>query len=145
MMINVTDLQFILYIIITMAGIITIKKLLEHLNQTTAMDKYEIDINQNYSVEDIVTELSNFVNFVFLDYTVMNIEVLQVDYVDENLENKIYRDVTDICSKRMSPIFINKLCLVYDISEINDILAEKVFLFTTQYVIDKNRMLKSKK
>lgn len=110
------------------------KKELEHIK------KYEINVNAAIDAK-IPEILETFVKSVFDDYLVMHADILSKDYITQEEETAMIRELGNICSDRISPAMIDKLSLFWSNKSIASVIADKVYLMTVAYVASKNAVI----
>lgn len=102
------------------------------------LDQYNIEINAPMDTS-IINMLDEFIKKEFDDYTILNIECKQdLIYINNDLEQKINKDVAYNVLKRVSPIMLLKLSMYYNKNSLNDIIINKIYMMTLTYVIGKN-------
>lgn len=89
-------------------------------------------------IEDIQKMLEMLINESFEDYLANNPEFISSNYITEESEIKIIKDIADRVVVRMSKAMYEKITLYYNESIITDLIAEKVYLKVTNYIISVN-------
>ena len=147
MNLNEGVLSFLPTLVILLISLITIFIFVEIINVMTKiklnrteqeLEKYNIDINNQVGAS-ILTDLDTFIANVFQDYIVLNIAYKDIQYIKSDLEEKINRDVSVKIVETISPIMILKLSTYYNKDKIGDIITEKVYMRTLNYVISNNQ------
>lgn len=99
----------------------------------------EYEINMNCSVSmDIVEQLDQMIMNCFNEYMILNIEFRELDYINKEIEDIIVREVAHMVIDRMSPMYLNKISLIYNKASLSDMISKKVYLYTMNYVLNKN-------
>jgi hypothetical protein len=72
------------------------------------------------------------------DYMATHPEIAQQHYITEEEETQIRKDLSSLLINRMSVPFLNKLSLYYNSMTISSIIAEKIYIKVTGYVVENN-------
>ena len=59
-------------------------------------------------------------------------------YITEQREEEIRSDLVAKVSERISPIAMDKLSLRYNISNIDRVIGDKIYIVVTNYVVEHN-------
>jgi len=102
------------------------------------LEKYNIELNTSIE-ESIIVMLDNLINTIFEDYIILNIACQNILYITPELEQKISKEISYKISERISPIMIIRLSTYYNKDSIGDIIAEKVYMKTLNYVVNQNK------
>lgn len=107
------------------------------LQMEKAIKEYEINVNA--AIDQKIPEILDiFVKNVFDDYLVMHMDVVNKDYINQEEETNIIRELGSICSDRISPAMVDKLSLFWSTDSIGSVIAEKVYLQVVAYVASHN-------
>lgn len=87
--------------------------------------------------EDVIKLMDDLISTCFADYLYMN-GFVGVDYITENDEKEICRNVATLLHERLSPSTVDKISLIYAREQIYDILAEKIYIAVSSFVIEIN-------
>lgn len=101
------------------------------------LDEYEININTNIS-EDKFRLLDLIITECFSEYTVLNINYKNIEYINSDLEHEIVREVSAKIIERLSPVMLTQLGLVYNTESMAKIISERVYLHTIGFVMEHN-------
>lgn len=106
------------------------------------LKEYEINLKAN-----ITFEISNLLEEIIQDclneYIILNIAYRQdLTYINADLENEICREVSYMVLDRLSLPIKNKISLLYKSENLGDIIGQKVYLATMNYVINNNKAKK---
>ena len=108
-----------------------------HLKRKDAINKYEIDLA--YDASNIEETLDAIIMQSITDYVTKQLAFREdISYINDDLQTDIRNNVVIEVSKRMSPAFMSKLALVFDEAYISDIIADKIYMAVTAYVISNN-------
>lgn len=103
------------------------------------LERYKVNMEINVD-ENIIKFLDELIENTFNEYLVLNIECNEnIKYIKTELETQISKDVSYQVLKKLSPVFMDKLSLIYNRDEIPNIVSTKVYIYTLNYVIEKNR------
>lgn len=135
----INSISIILILVIVYLILINLIKLqnLKYRKKEYNLSKYAININT--SCDNASTILDNLIEDIFNEYLILNIEYKEYPYINEELENQINKEVSEIVVNRLSQSIIDKLCLTYNKNSIGDIIAKKVYLRTITYTMKKNK------
>lgn len=94
-------------------------------------------INKNTfdSTMDLVDEI---ITDVFTRYTIMNTELKDDLYMNEEMINEMMFNVLKEAYTSISPQLLNKLNSIYNREYVDDVIAKKVQMLTMSYVIQTN-------
>lgn len=104
--------------------------------QITMLREYEINMNCNVDI-DIMERLDQMIMNCFNEYMILNIEFRELDYINKEMEDIIVREVSHMVIDRISPVFLNKISLMYNKDTLSDIISKKVYLHTMNYVLNR--------
>ena len=96
----------------------------------------EFSTTSNLTIDSsIAKKLDEFIQENLTDYLVINIHLTEnTSYITEELENQIREGFATYISDRLSPIFMQQLSLYYNIDNIDQVLANKIYIIVTAYV-----------
>lgn len=101
----------------------------------------EFSSNINSKIDEKTFELlDKIIEESFSEYIVLNVEYKDIEYVDNKLEKEITTNVSHLVAERLSKTLINKISLVYNVDNLPKLIAEKVYLHTLNYTINKNSL-----
>ena len=101
----------------------------------------EYRINMNLNIEDnVINQFNNLIINTFNEYIALNIEFKELEVITPDIENTISREVAKNVVEKMSPVFYDKLSLIYNKKEIPKIISNTVYMQTLAYTIEKNRL-----
>lgn len=87
------------------------------------------------STMDLVDEI---ITDVFTRYTIMNTELKDNLYMNEEMINEMMFNVLKEAYTSISPQLLNKLNSIYNREYVDDVIAKKVQMLTMSYVIQTN-------
>lgn len=85
--------------------------------------------------------LSIVINESFDDYKIKELLPLNEDYINSEREAEIRRGLTSLVTSRISEAILDKLSLFYNIENIAEILADKIYITVMNYVLEHNTNL----
>ncbi len=101
----------------------------------------EFSSNINSKIDEKTFELlDKIIEESFSEYIILNVEYKDIEYVDNKLEKEITTNVSHLVAERLSKTLINKISLVYNVDNLPKLIAEKVYLHTLNYTINKNSL-----
>jgi len=106
---------------------------------------HEYSINVNALIDESIPNLLNaIIKECFDDYKVMVLIPLNEGYITDQREVEIRTDLVNKVTERISPMAMDKLSLYYNMQKLGDILADKIFITVTNYVVDHNDEIRLK-
>lgn len=97
-------------------------------------------INVTSTIDNSIPEiLSMVIRECFEDYQVKTLLPLEEGYINSDREAEIRRGLVEIVTSRLSSATIDKLSLYYNIKNIADIIADKVYITVLHYVVEHNK------
>ena len=88
-------------------------------------------------INDIPTILNMVIDECFTDYKIKFLS-LNDKPINDAEEKLIRSNLTDMVVNRMSPAILDKLSTYYNLKNIGDIIADKIYITVLQYVSDHN-------
>ena len=95
--------------------------------------------------EDITNRLDNIIQESVAKYRITYLELRTDLYINEKIQNDMIRWVIKDTLNRISPVYYEKLCYVYNKDVIQDIIYEKASLAVLNYTISVNGTYDDKK
>lgn len=95
--------------------------------------------------EDITNLLDNIIQESVAKYRITYLELRTDLYINEKIQNDMIRWVIKDTLNRISPVYYEKLCYVYNEDVIQDIIYEKASLAVLNYTISVNGTYDDKK
>lgn len=96
-------------------------------------------VNTQAIIDDSIPLLLNSViDECFTDYKVLVLEPRQEGYISNEREDEIRKDLISKIVERLSPMSLDKLSLRYNVNNIDRIIADKVYIVVTNYVVEHN-------
>ena len=134
------------FVIITVAVflsvVITLSIIVIVLNNKYRKEMKEMamyQINTAAKIDSSIPEILDLIiNESFNDYKVRMLLPLEEGYINSTREDEIRKGLVAIVTNRISSAALDKLSLFYNIKNIADILADKIYIIVMGYVIDHN-------
>ena len=103
------------------------------------LTSYQINSNSNIN-KGISDLLQDFINDCFTDVQVLYFppSSRSNEYINDDKEAQIRKALSDKVASRMSDALIDKLSLLYNRNKLNEVIADKIFITVTAYVVDHN-------
>ena len=99
----------------------------------------EYSINSQAVIDDNIPRLLNdIIDECFQDYQLMVLIPNPETHISEQREAQIRADLIAKVVERLSPMSLDKLSLRYNVSNIDRIIADKVYITVTNYVVQHN-------
>lgn len=140
---NFADSRVITYMIdiIIICGMYGIMLLL--INSTRLIEKYikvkEYDINTNIKIlENDFLLLDTLIEGCLKEYILVS-GLHSVDFIKESDEIKMNTGVSELLKNRLSNLVLTKLHMIYKADKLSDVIASKIYLHITAYVIEHNK------
>lgn len=117
--------------------------ILHHSIQKKILELNEFKVNADVIItEEFPKILDIMIMECFNDYNMMILVPKGEEFITDEREAEIRLDLAHKVSDRLSPRLISKLSAYYNIQSIGDIVAEKVYITVTNYVVRHNAELK---
>ena len=102
----------------------------------------EITLYQIHTAATIDSSIPEILDLVihesFTDYQVKFLAPLDEGYIKEEREAQIRKDLVQLVTVRISSAALDKISLFYNIANIADILADKIYIVVMNYVTEHN-------
>lgn len=96
------------------------------------LDKYDLNINTDIKMG----QLDEFLESIMNEYIATHIS--PNEYIDNPSMKLIMRECVSIIEKRMTQALKDQMSVFYNESELNDIIVNKVFIYISSFVREKN-------
>lgn len=138
MLYNLTLIIIIIAIGIFVAlGIIMVRSNIKYKEAVLNLSKYQI--NTSTQIDDAIPGfLALIIDECFNDYKIKELIGSEDEYINSERESEIRKGLTSLVTQRISNAALDKLSLFYNISEIAEILADKIYITVMNYVIEHN-------
>lgn len=131
--------QMIVFVLISLSVLTLIHNIIILIK--TMNNKISNDINicnskmNATSLEECNQMIDGFISREFDNYCAKNLNFRSLDVISDKQQDMIRRDLLKLVQERMSTNILYKMSLFYEVDKIPDIIAEKVYLLVTAYVI----------
>lgn len=96
-------------------------------------------INTQAPIDKSIPEILDLIiEESFTDYQVKFLAPLEEGYINSDREAEIRKDLVNLVTGRLSSAALDKLSLFYNIQNIANILADKIYITVMKYVSDHN-------
>lgn len=115
----------------------------QQIKKDIELKKYQIHVaNINTeSSKDIQAILDNFIQECIDDYLATHPEMAKKHYITDDEETKLRSDIGQLISLRLSDAMYNKLSIYYNPYTMSSIIAEKIYIKITTFVVRNNTSL----
>lgn len=113
----------------------------KHKKRMESITRYQINSSAMIDAS-IPGTLDLIINESFLDYQVKFLLAEEL-YITEERESEIRKDIVLLVTKRISNNALDKLSMFYNISNIADIMADKIYISVMNYVVEHNTNFKN--
>jgi hypothetical protein len=137
MLISVSDIILSVFVVgVLILAWYFIHGFLKYQNRKIDLTEYEININ--YDASNVSDELDAIIQGCIEEYSIINIHINDVQYINTELESKMREEISEEVSKKLSLAYIQKLSTFYSSSSIYDIIGKKIYLAVTAYTVEFN-------
>ena len=108
-----------------------------HRKSIERMTMYQINVTS--TIDSSIPEiLSMVIRECFEDYQIKTLLPLEEGYINSEREAEIRKGLVEVVTSRLSSATLDKLSLYYNIKNIADIIADKVYITVLNYVVNHN-------
>lgn len=135
------DINFILSLFLIAAvalSIIAVVLSNIHKNKLEELSLYQIHVQATID-ESIPEVLDLVIRESFSDYQLKSLYPLNEGYINSDREAEIRSELIALVSSRISNAALDKISLFYNITNIADVIADKIYIAVMNYVIEHNR------
>lgn len=108
-----------------------------HKNKIEEITLYQIHV-QSQIDETVPEVLDLIIRESFDDYKLKSLYPLNEGYINSDREAEIRGELIALVSSRISNAALDKVSLFYNVTNIADVLADKIYIAVMNYVIDHN-------
>ena len=128
----------ILALLILYTVYVSVNKIVKVVNSKNLLMRDIEMFKMKFSEEEILNHL-DFIITECLDYYVaMTLTPKGLYYINTQLETEITNNLGEIVSARISPTLYSQLTLIYDPSQISNVIGEKIYTKVLEYVVQFN-------
>lgn len=108
-------------------------------NNRKSLEKLSLyQINTSSVIDSSIPEILNLIiQESFIDYQVKNV-VANEGFINSERETEIRNDLVSLVTSRISNAVLDKLSLFYNIENIADIIADKIYITVMNFVANHN-------
>ena len=117
--------------------ICVIHNMRKSVNDNVKTEYYKCNVNATID-ETIPKILDLYVQNIFNDYQAKYLAAEIKQYITPEQEQKILKEMGNLCAERFSPSMADKLSLFWNYNEIGAVIADKVYLTVAAYVAQNN-------
>lgn len=109
----------------------------KHRKKIEELTLYQIHTSSN--IDSSIPEILDLIiQESFTDYQVKYLAPLDEGFINEEREIEIRKDIVEMVTSRISNAALSKISLFYNINNIADILADKIYIMVMNYVTEHN-------
>lgn len=135
-----TILYMIFAVVVMIFGVCVLAVILnhKHFKSSESLTRYQINVSSQID-GSIPQVLDLIINDCFDDYKVKFLLPLNLGHINSEEEDNIRRGLAEMVTSRISNNALEKLSQFYNIANIADIIADKIYISVMSYVIDHNK------
>ena len=135
-------LMFIIMAGVFLAAILILFGVVIYINNKHRKRLEEITIYQIHTTSKIDQSIPEILDLIiresFADYQVKYLLPLDEKYISSEREGQIRKDLANLVTTRISNATMDKISLFYNIANIADIIADKIYILVMNYVTEHN-------
>lgn len=132
-------IQMIIFVLIAISVLTLIHNIIILIKSMNNKINNDINIGNSKmnasSLEECNQMIDGFISREFDNYCAKNLNFRNIDVISDKQQDIIRKDLLRLIQERMSTNILYKMSLFYEVDKIPDIIAEKVYLLVTAYVI----------
>lgn len=132
-------IQMIIFVLIAISVLTLIHNIIILIKSMNNKINNDINIGNSKmnatSLEECNQMIDGFISREFDNYCAKNLNFRNIDVISDKQQDIIRKDLLKLIQERMSTNILYKMSLFYEVDKIPDIIAEKVYLLVTAYVI----------
>lgn len=110
----------------------------KHFKSSERLTRYQINVSSQID-GSIPQILDLIINDCFDDYKVKFLVPLNLGHINSEEEDNIRRGLAEMVTARISNNTLEKLSVFYNIANIADIIADKIYINVMSYVVEHNK------
>ena len=135
-------LLLILIVLFMLFVLSIIAVILNHIHHKHTEELTRYSINVTSQIDGSIPQVLDLViNDCFQDYQIKNLLPMELGYINSDKEDEIRRDLAEMVTIRISSNTLQKLSQFYNIVNIADIIADKIYIKVMSYVLEHNNKL----
>lgn len=108
-----------------------------HRKHIEKLTLYQINVTSQ--IDSSIPEILDLIiQESFNDYQVKSLLALEEGYINTDREAEIRKDLVAMVTRRISSAALDKISLFYNIANIADIIADKIYIIVMNYAISHN-------
>lgn len=108
-----------------------------HRKRIESLTLYQINVSSQ--IDSSIPEILDLIiQESFNDYQVKSLLAIEEGYINTDREAEIRKDLVEMVTKRISSAALDKISLFYNIANIADIIADKIYIIVMNYAISHN-------
>lgn len=133
-------LSMIFIVVLMIFGVCVLAVILnhKHFQSSERLTRYQINVSSQID-GSIPQILDLIINDCFDDYKVKFLVPLNLGHINSEEEDNIRRGLAEMVTARISNNTLEKLSVFYNIANIADIIADKIYINVMAYVIEHNK------
>lgn len=136
------SLLFIIMAGVFLLAILTLFGIVIYINNKHRKRLEEITVYQIHTSSKIDQSIPEILDLIiresFADYQVKYLLPLDEQYINSEREAQIRKDLASLVTTRISNAAMDKISLFYNIVNIADIIADKIYILVMNYVTEHN-------
>lgn len=130
----------IIFFILAIVCICVLCMYISHTHKKKVEEIMMYQINTSATIDITIVEvLELLINECFKEYRIISLEHLNEGYINSERESAIRKDLVEMVKVRLSGAMLDKLSLFYNIQNISEILASKIYIVVMNYVAEHNK------
>ena len=140
---SITALLIIMAVVLIVLAIIVVITNIRYKKKLLEISMYQI--NTSAQIDGSIPEiLSLVIDECFNDYKIKELLPVQDEYINSEKEAEIRKGLTSMVTHRISNAALDKLSLFYNITDIAEILADKIYITVMNYVLNHNNQFENR-
>ena len=140
---SITALLIIMAVVLIVLATIVVITNIKYKKKLLEISMYQI--NTSAQIDGSIPEiLSLVIDECFNDYKIKELLPVQDEYINSEKEAEIRKGLTNMVTHRISNAALDKLSLFYNIADIAEILADKIYITVMNYVLNHNNQFENR-
>lgn len=140
---SITALLIIMAVVLIVLAIIVVITNIRYKKKLLEISMYQI--NTSAQIDGSIPEiLSLVIDECFNDYKIKELLPVQDEYINSEKEAEIRKGLTSMVTRRISNAALDKLSLFYNIADIAEILADKIYITVMNYALNHNNQFENR-
>lgn len=140
---SITALLIIMAVVLIALATIVVITNIRYKKKLLEISMYQI--NTSAQIDGSIPEiLSLVIDECFNDYKIKELLPVQDEYINSEKEAEIRKGLINMVTHRISNAALDKLSLFYNIADIAEILADKIYITVMNYVLNHNNQFENR-